>query len=77
MKKILFTLVALCATMSIEAQKIEIYDKGELVTTYYNEHGHEYKVVFKEIITGTAKRTGDIDVKWVRLWAGGPKFAEY
>ena len=27
--------------------------------------------------TGTAKRTGDIDVNWVQLWAGGPKFAEY
>ena len=27
--------------------------------------------------TGTAKRTGDIDVKWVQLWENGPKFAEY
>ncbi len=27
--------------------------------------------------TGTAKRTSDIDVNWVQLWAGGPKFAEY
>ena len=27
--------------------------------------------------TGTAKRTGNIDVNWVQLWAGGPKFAEY
>ena len=27
--------------------------------------------------TGTAKRTGDIDVNWVQLWDGGPKFAEY
>ena len=26
---------------------------------------------------GTAKRTGDIDVNWVQLWADGPKFAEY
>ena len=26
---------------------------------------------------GTAKRTGDIDVNWVQLWKGGPKFAEY
>ena len=26
---------------------------------------------------GTAKRTGDIDVNWVQLWAGGPRFAEY
>ena len=27
--------------------------------------------------TGTAKRTGDIDVNWVQLWENGPKFAEY
>ena len=27
--------------------------------------------------TGTAKRKGNIDVKWVQLWEGGPKFAEY
>ena len=27
--------------------------------------------------TGTATRKGDIDVKWVQLWADGPKFAEY
>lgn len=26
---------------------------------------------------GSAKRTGDIDVNWVQLWAGGPKFAVY
>ena len=29
------------------------------------------------LIAGTAKRTGDIDVRWVQLWEGGPKFAEY
>ena len=27
--------------------------------------------------TGSAKRTGDIDVNWVQLWENGPKFAEY
>lgn len=27
--------------------------------------------------TGTAKRTGDIDVNWIQLWENGPKFAEY
>ncbi len=26
---------------------------------------------------GTAKRTGNIDVEWVQLWAGGPKWATY
>lgn len=27
--------------------------------------------------TGVATRTGGISVKWVQLWKGGPKFAEY
>ena len=26
---------------------------------------------------GTETRTGDVEVNWVQLWAGGPKFAEY
>lgn len=30
-----------------------------------------------DAVTGTAKRDDNIDVKWVQLWAGGPKFAEY
>lgn len=29
------------------------------------------------VTTGTATRTGGIDVKWVQLWENGPKFAEY
>ncbi len=28
-------------------------------------------------MTGDAKRTGNINVKWVQLWENGPKFAEY
>ena len=37
-----------------------------------------YPIAFDgQPITGTAKRKGDIDVNWVQLWAGGPKFAEY
>ena len=36
-----------------------------------------YPIAFDgQPITGTAKRTGDIDVNWVQLWAGGPKFAD-
>lgn len=34
-------------------------------------------LTFQASSTGTAKRTGDIDVRWVQLWADGPKFAEY
>ena len=38
--------------------------------------GKEFKSA-KPATTGTEKRTGDIDVKWVQLWENGPKFAEY
>lgn len=34
-------------------------------------------IVAPEESLGTAKRSGDIDVNWIQLWAGGPKFAEY
>ncbi len=27
--------------------------------------------------TGTAERTGSVNVRWVQLWENGPKFAEY
>ncbi len=27
--------------------------------------------------TGTAERTGSVNVRWVQLWKNGPKFAEY
>ena len=82
MKKIFFTLLALVGTMSLNAQVMkpgmEIMKNGEVVATFTADQAD--KVVFKEIaipITGTAKRTGDIDVNWVQLWENGPKFAEY
>ena len=39
--------------------------------------GKLYKVTIASPYIGTAQRTGGIDVNWVQLWAGGPKFAEY
>ena len=44
--------------------------------------GKVYKLIYTGAApaafgTGTAKRTGDIDVTWVQLWKDGPKFAEY
>ena len=79
MKNILFTLVALCATMSINAQTIKIYQKGELVATYINNTDLDYKVVCQEtpLGIGSALRNGDVAVVWVQLWENGPKFAEY
>lgn len=35
------------------------------------------RMKFSGPIAGVAKRTGDIDVKWVQLWENGPKWAEY
>ena len=79
MKKILFSLVALVCSMSMNAQVMKVMKNGEVVATY---NGAEYTVVFEEepagsTTTGTAKRTGDIGVNWVQLWENGPKFAEY
>ena len=75
MKKIIFTLLALVGTISMNAQVMKIMKNGEVVATYTADQADE--VVFKEGITGTAKRTGDIDVNWVQLWEDGPRFAEY
>ena len=80
MKKIIFTLLALVGTMSMNAQKVQvmkIMKNGEVIAKYKAAEADE--VVFAEELetTGTEKRTGDIDVNWVQLWENGPKFAEY
>ena len=76
MKKILFSLVALVCSMSMNAQVM----KGNVVVATYTADQAD-NVVFEEVqgstTTGTAKRTGDIEVNWVQLWENGPKFAEY
>ncbi|MCQ2259494.1 MAG: hypothetical protein MJZ41_16140 [Bacteroidaceae bacterium] len=81
MKKILFSLVALVASMSMNAQVMKVMKNGEVEATY---KGAEYSVVFEEeqgsTTTGTAKATiggSEVDVNWVQLWENGPKFAEY
>ena len=78
MKKIFLALAALAGTMSMNAQIVKIMKGGEVVASYTAEQVDS--VVFAEepaITTGTAKRTGDIEVAWVQLWKNGPKFAEY
>lgn len=80
MKKIFIALVALCATLSMQAQTIEIYEEGGTTPiATYSDGAKKYKAVFKETAfgTGTAMRTDVISVKWVQLWKEGPKFAEY
>lgn len=84
MKKTLFLLVALVASMSLNAQNakvMKVLDGGTVIDTY--DVKPTIKVVFEDAPafgTGTATRTGTaepIKVKWIQLWAGGPKFAEY
>ena len=78
MKKVIFTLVALVASMSMNAQVMKVMKNGEEVAKY---NGADYTVVFEEAqgstTTGTAAATGIGNVGWVQLWANGPKFAEY
>ena len=82
MKKLIFTLLALVGTMSMNAQLVEIYDGDQVILRQMVPDGG--KVVFKKRppTTGTAQRNGEtedskVDVNWVQLWDFGPKFAEY
>ena len=85
MKKIIFTLLALVGTMSMNAQVMKVMKNGEVVATYTADQADE--VLFEEApaapaapTTGTAMATiGRItkQINWVQLWAGGPKFAEF
>ena len=80
MKKIIFTLLALVGTMSMNAQVIEVYKGNVLVAKYKSSQADN--VVFKEEEplgkTGKAyAKAPNCDVNWVQLWKDGPKFAEY
>lgn len=80
MKKIFFTLVALTAAVSMNAQSIKLMKNGEVVAVYSaaEADGVEYEEEpTTAATTGTARRTGGIYVNWVQLWENGPKFAEY
>lgn len=70
--------MALACSMSMNAQIMKVMKGNVVVATYTAEQADN--VVFEEAYafgTGTAKRTGDINVKWVQLWENGPKIAEY
>lgn len=77
MKKILFSLVALVAAMSMNAQVMKVMKGNTVVAEYPTEQADN--VVFEETPLGTAyaQRTGGIFVKCVQLWENGPKFADY
>ena len=83
MKKIIFTLLALVGTMSMNAQIMKIMKGNTVVATYRSTQADN--VVFEEAPTfpfgqGEAEATIDgktVYVKWIQLWENGPKFAEY
>ena len=83
MKKIIFTLLALVGTMSMNAQKVQvmkIMKNGEVIAKYKAAEADEVVFVEELETTGTAEATiGGVktNVNWVQLWENGPKFAEY
>lgn len=76
MKKILFTLVALVASMSISAQVVKLYKGGNLVASFNKSQADE--VVFEEAEGGNAVDLG-LSVKWAEcnLGANNPEDAGY
>ena len=67
------------ADVTESGQMIKIYHGDQLVTKYKLLEGD--KVVYEEApvlgTTGSAQRMGNIEVNWIQLWEGGPRFAEY
>ena len=49
MKRITITLITILATLSIYAQKVEVYLNGEHIDTYYNTPENQYRIVFKQV----------------------------
>lgn len=81
MKKILFSLVTLVCSMNMNAQIMKVYN-GETLVREYNADEATH-VVFEEQIGPITKGTvtaiindKEVDVKWIQLWEGGPKFAD-
>lgn len=81
MKKILFSLVALVAAMSMNAQVMKVYKDGQVVAKFNDAQMDSVVYANPTVITfGSATATIDgneVDVNWVQLWEDGPKFAEF
>ncbi|MDO4824074.1 MAG: FISUMP domain-containing protein [Bacteroidales bacterium] len=77
MKKIIFTLLALVGTMSMNAQVLKVMKGDQVVATFSAEEADNF--VFEEAPIGQGEATaeGIGNVKWVQLWENGPKFAVY
>ncbi|MCQ2336769.1 MAG: hypothetical protein MJ010_06295 [Paludibacteraceae bacterium] len=79
MKKTIFIIAALMTAMCAMAQEKFYVYMNDGTTDEYTVADCD-SISFTEPkapTTGTAKRTGDVDVTWVQLWENGPKFAEY
>lgn len=70
MKKILFTLVALVASMSISAQVVRLYKNGNLVAAFNKSQADE--IVFEEVEENGAVDLG-LSVKWASCNLGANK----
>ncbi len=79
MKKTIFIIAALMTAMCAMAQeKFYVYMNDGTTDEYVVADCDSISFTEpKAPTTGTAKRTGDVDVTWVQLWENGPKFAEY
>ena len=81
MKKIILLLIVLMATVSTNAQVVEVYENGELLNTYYNTSQKKYKVVFKDSDDGTNTINGHefvtiAGIKWATMNVGATTVAE-
>lgn len=64
-------------TITVKTNKGIIEKTSKAEATFAAGKVYNINVSGDPVITGTAKRTGNVDVRWFQLWAGGPRFAEY
>lgn len=81
MKKIILSLIVLMATVSTNAQVVEVYENGELHATYYNTPKNKYKVVFKESSDDGTTINGHeyvkiAGIKWATMNVGATTVAD-
>lgn len=80
MKKIILSLIVLMATVSTNAQVVEVYENGELLNTYYNTPKKNYKVVFKDSDDGTTINGHEFvkiaGIKWATMNVGATTVAD-
>lgn len=81
MKKIILSLIVLMATVSTNAQVVEVYENGVLHATYYNTPKNKYKVVFKESSDDGTTINGHeyvkiAGIKWATMNVGATTVAD-